>query len=310
MKRNGKALPALLAVLAVLAILVVGTVLSNMWGFGPDKLSVGDQPTYADLSGGVTACSGVSSVSVSYNDLDKYVPGTDPGVDNLYITTQNKGAQAEGAITLTPLTEYTGLAAENSTTVFSEPVTFKTACSAVDYPVNVVKAGAPTITFTNDNGVTINADATDEAVSTDTSYGFDAVIKAPGDQASSRHGALLVFDFDKTYVSDIDLSGPGISAANAPNYLDHASIENATGDGFRAFLYSGELADNAKLEVSGTYTTTSTANAEGNANFVLHWIPLNYDINQDTLAVIGPAAEDEDNNAITIGNTTAQFYTN
>jgi hypothetical protein len=301
------------AVIVLVFAAVIGSLVGlQQLGWLPNSLSIdngasGDGGTAADLTNGATYCSGISTVTVTTNDVDRYTPGTDPDAVNFYITTDKKGSQSEGAVSLQPLVTYAGLYAQNSSSVFAEPVTLKTGCSAADLAVEVVKSEAPTITFKNDDGVTINSDSNDQAVSGDATYSFDMTIKSAGKECSARHGALLVADFDKTYVTGVSLTG--LSEASAPDYLSHAAADNSTTDGFKAFKYDGELCNNDKIEISGDFTTASGTLNEGNGNIVFHWLPLNYDINQDTLEVIGPAAEDEDNNAITQGNTTAQFHT-
>ena len=294
-KGNG----AMIGLFALLVIIAGGVA---FMAFSGDAKSITGAAT---ATGGT--CDGVSSVTVTYNDVDKYTPGTDPGAGNLYIVTDNKGTQAEGAITLTPAKTYKGLAGENSSGIFAEVVDFSTSCSNEELVVEVRKSGAPTITFVNDNGLTQNADATAEAVDADGAYTFEGVIKAPSKACAARYGALLIADFDKTYLSNVDVDQ--FSGASAPTYLGHIDISNGTSDGFKAWKYEGELCNQEKVEITGSYDVTSTAAHEDNANIVWHWLPLDYDINQDSLAILEPAAEDEDNNALTHGNTTKEFFT-
>ena len=290
---------------ALVALVVIGAV--GMFGGDSIKAVVTGGSDSDDASAGV--CESGTSVSLTYNDIDRYTPGSDPGAGNLYVTDgpSSKGTNAEGAITMTPAASFSGLAAESATAVFSEPVDFQTTCSNMDLEVEVVKAGAPTITLINSNGVTENSDANHEDMGADQEYDFEMTVKAPSKQCASRHGALLVADFDKTFVQSVGVNE--LSGGATPGYLSHQSAENSTLDGFTTFVYNGELCNGAKAELTGSIETTSEAIDEGEANIVWHWVPLDYDIDQDTLEILGPAAEDEDSNAITLGNTTQQYYT-
>lgn len=271
--------------------------------FGGDGKSI-SMPGSGDSDGDIQC--DVASVSVTYNDRDEYQPGSDPGTANLYITTDSKGSQSEGAITLTPTKQYESLAGYASTAVFAERKDFATTCENQDLVVDVVKPGAPTVTVTNDNGVTENSDTNHESVDADSTYTATVTVKAPAKQCSSRHGAKVVLDYDKTYVSSAEILELG--STGSPDYLGHASLDNATGDGFSAFLFDGELCNGAKDEFTVSYETTSTSPTEGNANIVVHWLPINGDIDADTEQIIFDV-EDEDNNALVLGNTTVQIHT-
>ena len=306
--RNNRRGMAGLAVAGLVLIAIAVTFLAGQYAwdrYGSDKplSSFSDKEPAA-----VQQCLGIASVSKTFDDKDKYVPGTDPGQGNLFIISGKKGVQSEGAITLAPGKKWDALAGQNATAYFAEPVSFETSCISDDLIVDVTKSGAPTITITNDNGVTLNADATAEATAADSVYEPTVTVKAPSKQCSSRHGALLIADYDKTYVQKVEFSSP-LVGGDVPDYLSHVNGDNSTSDGFSAALFKGELCDGAKVDLPLTVTTASTAGNEGNANVVLHWLPLNYDVNQDTYALIGPAAEDEDNNVITLGNTTAEYHT-
>lgn len=291
-------------------ILIAVGVVSGLFYLGGYRLETplsaaggaGQQVVTSDTA----ACVGVSSVSLTYNDIDRYTPGTDPGVGNLFIVTDKKGSQAEGAITLSPKKSYVALAGQNATAYFAEKASFTTSCSAEDYTVDVVKAGAPTITFVNSDGVTKNSDTNDESMDASTLYSVSMKVKAPSQQCSARHGAVLVADFDKSFVQKVEF--PTLSGSNAPSYLTHIDPDNGVADGFSAALYDGELCNAVSIEIPIDITTTSSTPDEGNATVTFHWLPRNFDINQDTFEILGPAVEDEDNNVLTLGNTTGVLY--
>jgi hypothetical protein len=314
LNRKGSSAPMLIAGFILLGMIVIGSVgyiavKTKIISFGAGTLnSVGGTSTQTvDMSDGAASCIGINNVAVTYDDLNKYTPGTDPGVGNLYITTDRIGSVAEGSNTLNAQKSYEAVAGQNATAYFAQVVSFKTGCSDSRLPVDVTIATAPTITITNDNGVTLNADTSgEEAASASSSYEPTLTVKSAASVCASKHGAILVADYDKSWVQKVEF--PTLTAANAPGYLGHAVMENSTADGFNAALFSGELCNGAKTEVPVKVTMTSGTIVNGNGNVMFHWVPLNYDVDQDTFKIIGPAAEDEDNNALTLANTTLQYY--
>lgn len=306
MRHNRKGMSAAVVGIWALVLLVAG-----IGGYMMFKDGGSDAPAQiVDLSGGTSAnpqsCLGINSVAVTYDDQDEFTPGTDPGVSNLFVFTDRKGSLAEGSNSLTPSKAYEALAGQNATAFFGAPVEFTTGCSDAALPVEVAKAGAPTITITNDNGVTINSDSNAEAMAADSTYTQTVTVKAPAKQCAAKYGAIIVADYDKTYVQKIEFLG--LPDDDEPGYLAHVNGDNSTSDGFKAALWDGELCNAAKEEIEVEITTTSATPNEGNANVVYHWLPRNYDVNLDSYELLGPATEDEDDNAIVLGNVTAESH--
>lgn len=262
-------------------------------------------------SGESLACVGIASVSNTITARDDLARSTTASGEYMYITTNNVGAKAFGSITgLTPGLAHDALLSHNGTSYFAQVYDFETSCNDETRTVYLASPSAPTVSFVNENGVTLNGASAAEAVDADQTYTGEMTIRAPGNKYSSLHGALIVAEWDKTYVRNVEVNG--VSLASLPTYLSHTTLLNtttATGDAFRTFLYPGEVKDGERVTLTFTYETTSETPGANNANIAFHWIPRNLYIDDETLEIAGPSVEDRDNTFIGLANTTAIFYT-
>lgn len=271
----------------------------------PDKPSTGT-PTQSQ-------CDLTQKPTIQYNDMNKYLKGTDPA-GNLYVLTDNIGSIADDGSDTTHFVfykTYDALADYASTTYFAEKISFSTECNAVTIvQPEVGKGTAPTITVLNTDAVTKNTDANHEDVSADSVAEYTVTAKAQTDECSSKFGALILVEYDKTYVNKVESNLN--SASYTTNYFTFTTNQSASGfdfDGKAVFMYNGELCDGTKTEFTIKTTQTSETPIEDSNNFNIVWVPLNKDINQDDLKTIILGAEDEDNNFIGIGNVTTMVYT-
>lgn len=294
----------------IVAVVVVALlVLAAVWVGSTQLNVVKDTPVLPD--GSTLSCSGIASVTNTLSAKNNLRPGTAVTGEYMFITTNGIGAKSVGALSgLTPAKSYESLLFHNSTGYFAEKYDFSTTCSNADATVFAAAPGAPTVSFVNNNGVTLNSVSAAEAVDADQTYTAEITVRAPGAQFSSRHGALLVAEWDKTYVKNVEING--LSLESSPNYLSHTTLLNtttATGDAFRAFSYNGELKDGAKVTFTFTFETTSETPGANNANIAFHWVAKDLHIDSRTLEISGPAVEDRDNSFIGLANTTAIYYT-
>lgn len=305
----------------ILAIAVLGT-----GGFFGVKylMTLPAQQTVVS-SDGSGECLGLSSVGVIYNDFNFYKSGTDPAS---HITMYDKNGQefklaladdANSGNTVAGKSSYKAVVGTNAGTpkagYFSEMVSFDAGCSNVDVQTKMKPSNYPTITIVNDDGITKNTDANDEAMSASSTYNPTLVIKAPAEACSARHGAFLIADYDATYVSKItssDLSDGNtivLLTHNSPTLnLTEISSMRGTNDQFKVWSYDGELCNGAKIEPQFVVETTSTQPTE-DVNIDFYWLAKDIDTDADTYVPLAPAIYDEDNNYIGEANTNATYFT-
>ena len=265
-----------------------------------------------------TSCDGISSVYGLYNDINAFKAGTDPS-DNLTIFEKDGEsfikviADDATSTSLDVMSSFRGLAGNNLGTpissYFAEEVVIDTMCSDIDIQPNLMPASAPTITVVNDNGVQTNSDSNHESADASTTYTPCITVKAPTEACSSRYGAIVAFEYDATYVSQI--SSSDLANTDSAFLEAHDTNHSATGldmDQFKIMKYSGELCNGKKVEICFDVKMTSSTPGEDQGNVKVHWFPINKDLDADDLTII-TGIYDEDNNVISQGNTTATYYT-
>jgi hypothetical protein len=292
-----------------IAMVVVGVLLLAAVWVGATQLSVGrDRDTgYTDVPAGLS-CPGIASVTNTITARDNLRRGTAATGEFMHITTDNIGPKAFGDVTgLTPAKAFEALLSFNGTSYFAQKYNFATGCANEARTVYLASPQAPSMAFTNENGVTLNSASAREDVAADQTYTAELTIRSPGGKYSSLHGAVLVAEWDKTYVRNVEVNG--LSLSGTPTYLSHTNLTLVDGDTFRSFLFPGELKDGERTTVSFTFETTSETPTTNSANIKFHWIPRNLYIDDRTLQIAGPSAENRNNEFIGLANTTAIFYT-
>lgn len=314
MNKKGKTNPWL--IIGIIAVLLVAGGYINLDSFTAGGTDVpDDEDDKEDRIDDLITCDGLASVSVRWDDKDYYKTGTDPAsaltmYSPIYLT------GADDSATVSPaLTQFKALAGNNagtpSTTYFSKETAFETVCSDIFVQEKLYKAGAPTLTWVNDDGITVNADATNhESMAASSSYTPELTVKSAAETCASVYGAYAVAEYDASYVASVE-PVHGLTDANTGIYIahttNHSGIEKDF-DQYKVMKYSGMLCDGAKDVVSIKVTTIAADPGEDQANVLMHWLPINKDIDADEYTLI-TGIYDEDNNAIFIGNTTKTYHT-
>ena len=280
----------------------------------------------------LTSCDGIQDVNALYDDINAYKVGTDPG-GNLTIYEKDgkffkQVVQDDATSTGVPyLSSFKGLAGNTVGTpissYFSEVIDFDTSCSNEPLQTELYPASAPTITFTNDNGKTINSDTNHEDMTASDTYTPCATIKAPSEGCSARYGALVAIEYDATFNKKIDGSSyfestdKGYLAAHSDNLtasmaydqykvmMWDGAVQDIDGDGV---LDDGVLCDGKKVEVFFDVETTTETPVEDSNNIVFHWVPINKDLDADDMVLI-TGIYDEDNNLIAQATKNETLYT-
>lgn len=342
MKGKKGALPAL-GVMVMVMLAGIGVFAGGMYlidkvrDTGTTTLAIGDKTVITDADTAIaaktlTSCDGIKSVYALYDDLNAYKIGTDPNSNMTIFEHNGKNYKLsvvdDAASTSVPyLSEFTALAGNTlgvpKSAYFSEVVGFETACADVPLQVELYPASKPTLTIVNDDGKTINSDSNHEDMAASSTYNPCVTVKAPAEACASRYGAAFVVEYDATYINKVDGTGyfdstsQGFLATHSGNLsasmaydqykvmLWDDAVQDIDGDGQ---LDAGALCNGKKVDVCFTLESTSQSPAEDTNNVVIHWVPLNYDLDSDKMELI-KGIYDEDNNLISQGNTTATFYT-
>jgi hypothetical protein len=304
---NDKRGAAVFAIALVPALLLIAVgMLAAMYFTGSGLFSAASTPsTTVQVQGGTLASCQVEDTTFTYNDLDGFVIGTDPA-STAYLSAGTKGPSVgttvadDGTLTVSPGDLLEIVVGENSATYFSEVVKHTVPCSGTDSlsltEAKIKAGGAPTITVINDDGATVNTDAAHESMSASSTYTALLKLRAPANQCSSKHGSVVAVEYDNTFFSTVESS---LGTSTDAIYAAHNSTGNCvagTCDQWVTFNYPSELCDNDRDEFTLTFTTTSTQPTE-DTNPAIHWLPRDYDVDQDTGEAI-LVIYDESNNAI------------
>jgi hypothetical protein len=304
----------------LLALGAVGTMwATSAWPFStavPAGEGESSSPDVASAS--PDDCNSGTSVTGNYNDVDFHKLTTDPD-GQIYFVERNgkpykkKNISDDVGLELPVRSTLVGLA--NSSTHFGVKHTVKTGCTDVDIQPVLPKATAPTITVTNDNGVTLNDNSGNaENMSEDTTYGFGLTVKSAADScASGPLGALVICSVDKTYTDELTLSGTtddGLPSSKfaKTDYSNPYANGTLTLDGQYIFHYDGALCDNDKWEPDLEFTTSSTNfSSIQNVSILCEWVPMNYYLDTDT-EEIKTGAENDRSVQFGLANQTFVIY--
>jgi len=339
--KKGIAMPLILLIAGL--ALVAGYAASKAGMFGGDtdsSLTVqkGDTTVILPDAGKavaqkeLTSCDGIASVNALYNDINFYKKGTDPAGNMTIYEADGKEfltlvLDDATATTIPVLSEFKALAGNERGTpnanYFATPLEFSTACNDLPIQAKVVPSSAPTISFVNDDGITKNSDSNHELIGANSTYTPTAVIKAQSETCAARYGAIVAFEYDATYTNNVDSSHldnakSSFLVAHYTNWtlnqgawdqykimLWNGTVMDIDGDGVND---AGALCDGKKIEIPFDVETTGTAAGEDNGTIVMHWYPLNYDLDSDDLTLIKDIY-DEDNHLITEAETAGIWYT-
>jgi len=270
-------------------------------------------------------CDGIQSVNALYNDINFYKIGTDPN-NSLEILNKDGAAflqrVADDATTTTVpvMSSFKALAGNTGGTpvsgYFAEEVEFSTVCSDVPIQPKLRPSGEPSITVVNDNGVQQNSDSNHDSMDASSKYSPTVTVKSDAEACAARYGAVVVFEYDATYVSKV--SSPDLEDYSTSFLYPHTTNQSGIDkdfDQYKIMLWNGDvgqgkgfLCDGKKAEFTFNVETTSSTPGEDQANVQVHWYPINKDIDADEYTLI-TGIYDEDNNVIATGNTTQMYYT-
>lgn len=295
-------------------VVAAGTMVFNNYAAPKISSSLGETPEQQALEqqmaqvteDEIASCNGVASINLLYDDKDSFKLGTDPATTMTIYDPIAKTVADDATSTTVPIKSTLKALLGNSqgtpsTSYFGKEAVVETVCSDQDFQPELSLAGAPTLTVTNDNGVTLNANATDEAMGADSTYFPEITVKAPANAVSSEYGAIVVFEYDATYIQNIE--SPDLSPSSRGVFLTHSG----NFDQFKVFEYDGVLQNGDRDYIGFEVTTTGSAPGADQGNIKIHWLPINKDLNADTFDLI-TGLYDEDNNAIYLGNTTTTYY--
>lgn len=307
----------------MMALVIVGLLVGGYFFFAQPKPA---QPTATAGVGKVevatSVCPNVASINALYNDYNFYKSGTDPA-SNLTIYAMNgaefKKTVADDATTTTipTLASFKAVAGTHAGTpssgYFSEPLEFSTACADLNIQPKLKPSGSPTITITNDNGVTLNTDTNDESIGASATVQPTVTVKAASENCASRHGAYLIADYVASRYSKLSTSD--LADGNTLVLLSHNSAttnitggdQSITQDQFKVWLYDGELCNGAKIEPMIKVESSSTQPTE-DQNIDFYWLSRDIDIDADTYLPLAPAIYDEDNNVIYDVSTNKTYF--
>jgi len=265
-------------------------------------------------------CDGVASVNALWDDKDNYKVGTDPatkltvfeddGMD--YFNTISDDATDTSVPTLS---DFKALGANDGGTpnsnYFGKEIEFETVCNDLPIQKRLNKAGAPSITIVNDDGITKNANGgSEESVANETTYTPEAVIESSSDSCASVYGAWVVFEYDASHMGTFnDVSSNLDCDKSTPFYVAHSNSENSTMDQYATCWYEGTMCDGKDDTIKWEFTTKTIDDGTEGVNQRIHWYPVNKDLNADTYELI-EGLYDEDDNLISIGNTSQVYYIN
>lgn len=264
----------------------------------------------------INSCDGVQSVNLLWNDRHAYTATTDPGqVITLFEANGNPYSKAIAddatSSTVPILSELKGLAGNNlgshNTSYFGKEISFSTMCADYDLQKEMIPATAPTLTLTNDNGVTLNSDTNHESMTTDSTYSPTLTVKSASNACASVYGAVVAVDYDASYISMIE-AGDGLESFSGSYLETKVNPTNGTSDQTTLLFFPGELCDGKKVDLGIDVTSHATTEVGEDNGVQIHWYPLNKDLDSDTLSKVITGLYDDKNTLISIGNTSIEYF--
>ncbi len=286
-------------------VLAIGLVLIFLV---PDRdTSVGEAlaiaPSAEEVDAEIVAVSGCpeAKVGVTINDKNIEKPGTNPASTGVYLTsgpqTGNKSANSEN--NLATGASFEALVGYGHTSYYARPISFTTGCSNQEVVVKLAQSGSLTATVINDDGVSKNADGTNQTIDANDErevelsldVGFDKYWGGIDENGNALGCSIAVTSFDETYFDEVSIEGA--KTTGIPSVF--ASTSTAL-DGQEAFLLDS-LVDGEKAIYSVKLDSTSTDPDANSGHVVIHLFDCGYDIDEDDETIIANV-EDESNNAL------------
>jgi len=322
--KNGKPMLGWI-ILAAFLVLLVGWAFSNFFEPAVNKavglpsstgaLTEEQVIAQSDLTEKeIQSCDGIASVNYLYDDKDAFKIGTDPSTNiTIFDPIATKVADDATGTSVPILRTLRGLAGNTDGVYepdyFAKEIEVETVCSDINVQPELYAASAPTMTVVNDDLITKNSDSNSEAMDAESTYSPCVTIKAPSNAASSVYGAIVAFEYDATHVQKIESTD--LKKKSQSIYIAHTTNQSASDldfDQWDTYMYEGELISGQDDKFCFDVTTTASAAGENQANVQIHWLPVNKDLDADTFEVL-TGIYDEDNNIISIGNTSVMYYT-
>jgi hypothetical protein len=267
----------------------------------------------ADNKDVTAGCNGIASALILYNDVNSLVKTTDPSQNMTIYSPALTLVADDASSTKIPVRDsFTALAGNTNgapaTGYFAKDVSFKSVCSDLQYEVALDPASAPTLTLTNDNGVTLNADSAREAVAGSSTYSPTLTIKAPANGcAASDDGAVINVFYDAT--AHASVTSPDVGQYVGVNLKNKISPENATSDQVAAFFVPGRLCDGQKKTIVFDLETTSADSALGAGDVSFEWYGINKDLDSDSLSRVITGLYDDKSNSISLAPANVTYFT-
>lgn len=298
----------------VVVLLVLGV--GALWMFGVfeglgDQLAAAPEDTAEARAEERLECP-IEDVSLKYSDFDSHKRGTDPGAQ-LYIIDGDVSPQSlndDGSLTVPVNAEITALLGENSSTYFTQELSFNVDCMDPFYlssELDKVSDGH-SLTIINDDGVTKNSDSNHESMGASTEYTAEVTVRSDADECICGDlGCVVAVEYDATYFQEITSDLDAVAEAIYITHNSSGTTANAgTHDQWKTFDYPGRVCDSEKMEFILTVETTSTEPTE-DVNPEIWILPRDRDKNEDTLEVI-EGLYDEDNNLLSPQAVNGTYY--
>jgi len=201
---------------------------------------------------------------------------------------------------------------ENSTTYYSVVFSGNTGCTdPYEVQAKAPLADTSVTSFVHNPDGTVNSDSNDLALGADDVQEVDFTYKASRDEywgnPALSNENVITCEYDKTYVQKVDIAG--LRSAPTPGAFTFTSNQSGSGndmDGEDSF-YIPNVGNGGEQKFSLEVDTTSSAPGEDEANVLCHAYDANYDIDQDTGAIIS-GVEDEDDNSLALASFTQWVY--
>ncbi len=302
--------------IAIAAGLIIGGLVLGLFGGGAGLGGLfnlgGDEGASDSAAVDLASCDGISSVTMTYNDVDMELAGVDPN-SNLRIITDNLGQVVDdGTIALTPKKHYTGLAGNGSTTYYTKFVEWDTGCSNFvlkeNGDSNVQLANKPSITTVvkNSENGNSNSAADRQDLGQDES---DVEVTLKYDVNSNNYWGnpnvvpalnFVTCQYDRSDIINIKVDGAA-SGSKPTEFAFAVSPAGASGVGGEA--YDGDNTFIIPSLADGGFNTLTllidsvSGSDPGDGNFTCNFYDANLDLNEEDLTLIA-GVEDEDNNEI------------
>lgn len=251
------------------------------------------------------SCDGVSSVTISTAGRDMELPATTVTPTRAYYFAGFYGNQSGTSLAVTPATKgYEALFGFGGISNYYPMVyDYDAGCSNKQLTLDFPRASAATVTFINQNGATVNAAGSADAMGAASTYTGTMKVDASADRYWGLPGKecnIVVWEWDATDFTTIDM--PGRSSAPIPNLF---AYKNSSFDSSRAFyLPSSDDGETNEFDVEFK-TNGNPAGATGHPTAQL--FDCSRDVNEETGQLI-EGVEDEDVRSLSLNPVNATYY--